>query len=512
MDIFRDAWLPTDAGVLTPSQALSKATRFTWPRPDWNAASLLFLHAMVQTAVVINAKCPDRDAWRDLLRSAPADIESWFDGLDAGSKPYQYGHTDRSKCVSVAALMPENPGKNTRKKASDVLVWDHDRKLTLCEAQIAVMSGQLWGLSGGAGHYMGCRGGQPLTVLVEPAQNNSTLWQRVWLNVLPLDSWERIYGKFKDGFVFPWNRAVVRPEGMSLDDNDDDDDNPSTKTANKEINEQDDVTAIIPFDPNNPVTNRISVHPLEMLWQMPRLWNIVQDSDGMVRNIEAESRGHRYFVAAWNHPLTSYRGMKDGKWSPYQAFPRVGFNDWAGIVYGFGKKSRRGIALGEYVEQDHSGRVPIRLRCFGWSVKGKSVASWVENVVPYYPNVENRIDHSSLDQAILEIDKAKEILAVHLGDLWQKRKSKKFLSGQSLLLYVATEAEFYERVAENNWEGWGKTVRKAAVKILWDTAEAHGTYLTRTASVCKTLSKKISNAIIPKPNKPVKAGQPEMAA
>ncbi len=34
------------------------------------------------------------------------------------------------------------------------------------------------------GHLVSLRGGGPLTTLVYPAEENSTLWQKLWLNVI----------------------------------------------------------------------------------------------------------------------------------------------------------------------------------------------------------------------------------------------------------------------------------------------------------------------------------------
>ena len=118
-DIFRAAWIPTDLGILSPSDALLKAREIRWSRGDWNGATLLFLHAMLQTAVVLNDRCESEADWEDIANVSPASIDDWWAGFEAGDLPYQC-KTAKDE-VAVCAIMIGAPGDNTIEKTSDVL-------------------------------------------------------------------------------------------------------------------------------------------------------------------------------------------------------------------------------------------------------------------------------------------------------------------------------------------------------------------------------------------------------
>lgn len=434
MDIFRDSWLPTDAGILSPIDALTKATRFAWARPDWNAASLLFLHAILQTAVVNNKSCGDRDEWFSLLNTPPINLADWLAGFDGGSAPYQCQKVDKKK--PVASVLPETPGESTLDKVSDILTW-HEQSIvamTIPEAQIAIMSDQLWGVPGGRGYYEGCRGRRPLTIMVEPLAPNALLWQRVWLNVMPRDRWVDAYGD-KPNFDFPWKQEI--PDVESTPEN---------------------------------------THPLEMLWQTSRRWRMVIGDDDLVREMLTQGEGRQY--KGWNHPLTPYFVTGKNEWVAFKSSPHVGFNDWAGIAYGLKDKTRRPKALAEYIEDVHSGSLPIRLRCFGHSLgDADAPGAWSENVVPFYCGV----DHGALEAAIAQAEETRSRLAGFLKGV------KPFLANRADQLYSLTEASFFERVTSNNWDGWDQTLRKAANKVYWDTALTHGAGLLQVAQSAKQL-------------------------
>ena len=434
MDIFRDAWIPTDKGILSPADALSQATRAAWPRGDWNAATLMLLHAMVQTAVVINDRGPDSDTWLDFMEVPPKNLNEWFDGLDAGPMAWQCPTAKGD--VPVAAILPETPGENALKKASDIMRWRQDAptSLSIQEAQIAIISDNFWGIPGGRGHREGCRGRRPMTTMVEPATLDATLWERVWLNVFPKQWWDV---RYRSGapFTFPWLKQLPTGE----------------------------------VTPGN-------AHSLEMLWQMPRRWRMDIDADDRVSTLVLQDGGRNY--VGWEHPLSGFFLTAENRWVVRKINPHIGFREWAAIAAGLEEKARRPAVVVRYVEDRLWRGQPIRLRCFGWALgDADAVGAWVDLVVPFYVD----IDHLQLEQAIATAEKVRSNLAGRLKGI------AKHLANDAIRLYQSMEPEFYRRVAATDWEGWEIALRRQAREILWEVAALHRHDMYATAKAVSTL-------------------------
>lgn len=420
MDIFRDAWIPTDVGTLSPVDALIRAKRPAWPRGDWNAATVLFLHALMQTAVVINNKCQDRRSWISQLDTPPADLLTWIDGLDVGPLPWQCA-TAKDLCP-VASLLPETPGENALKKSSDILTWHQHAPASLSfpETMIAIISNQFWGIPGGRGYREGCRGRSPMTTMVEPQDVEASLWKRVWLNVFPKDDWEK---RYKSGvvFEFPWKRPLTAAE----------------------------------VTPAN-------AHSLEMLWQTPRRWRIQVNDDGGVTHVFQEGNGRNY--TGWEFPLTGFFFASTKEWVEMKMNPHIGFKEWASIAAGLTERARVPAVVNRYLQDRLWRGQPIRLRCFGWALgDAAAVGAWVDTVVPFYQDV----DHAQLEEAIAMAEKVRSNLAGHLKGV------EKYLAGESAKLYQLLESDFYKRVSVTDWTGWEKTLRSTARDIYWNIATLH---------------------------------------
>jgi CRISPR system Cascade subunit CasA len=420
MDILRDAWIPTDAGTLSPVDALTLARRPLWPRGDWNAATLLFLHALVQTTVVLKDKCVDRSAWVSHLDTPPADLLAWIDGLDAGALPWQCATA--KDLYPVAAVLPETPGENALKKSSDILTWQEHAPTSLSypEALIAIISNQFWGIPGGRGYREGCRGRSPMTTIVEPEDADASLWQRVWLNVFPKEVWD---ARYQSGapFEFPWKRQLSGVE---------------VTPANS--------------------------HSLEMLWQTPRRWRLQLESDGRVTQVFQEGNGRNY--TGWEFPFTGFFFASTKAWVAMKMNSQIGFKDWAGIAAGLNERARAPAVVSRYLEDRLWRGRPIRLRCFGWALgDAAAIGSWVDTVVPFYHDV----DHTQLEEAISTAERVRGNLAGHLKGV------EKYLASESVKLYQLLEGEFYKRVASTDWAGWEQKLKSTARDVYWDLAMLH---------------------------------------
>ena len=441
MDILRDSWLPTDCGLLTPVGALQRATQFKWGIGDWDAASLLYLHALVQTAVVLHGKCPDRKAWARYFDNTPEDLPGWFDGIVLGAAPWQCQTATGE--LPAYTLLPASPGDNTLKKNADIMAWraNMPSALSVAEAQIAIMADQFFGAKQvGQGYYSGCRGNNPLTVMMEPPLEGASLWQRVWLNILPENDWNMHYATDQE-FVFPWDRPLTS----------------ALRT------------------PRN-------THPLEMLWQMPKRWRMVVSDDGCVHVLHRQNQGNRY-DGGWRHPLSSYREKapdKDGSaggWFPQRARPHIGYRDWAALAVGLKGCTQPPFAVLRYLDHRLTRSAPRRLRCFGWAAGGKELGVWVDQSVPYYIEA----DGPMVEAAVADADAVVSQLSKLLGEL------KPWGSAEARHLYARTEPEFFRRVSEADWDGWRATLVKAARNIVWEFADSVGADVFQTAALTSTL-------------------------
>jgi CRISPR type I-E-associated protein CasA/Cse1 len=343
MDIIHTPWLETDLGPVTPSKALREAREFCWGRGDWDMAGFCLLHALVQTAVVQQpSRCPDRHHWERFRNTVPSDVEDWI-RLPLGDRPWEC--MTASGRVEVSRLLPETPGDNTMKKSSDIARWSQDvpEKLTLAQATIALISDNLWGTRIGTGFYQGARGEQPLMTLVEPQKRIASLWERVWLNVLPADEWISNQDQGSEiSFEFPWKKSI-------------------------------------PKDPLTPSNS----HSLDILWPMPRRWRLIQDEDGFVRFVERQNKGRDYEGWEKLHPLTPYFVKADGQWTAAKVGPHTGFGQWSSIALQGRKKTRPATVVLAYINMAWC-QEPLRLRCCGWALGDAGApGGWIDHNVDW---------------------------------------------------------------------------------------------------------------------------------
>jgi len=435
MNILCERWLPTDAGVVTPTEALRSAREFRWNRGDWDAASLCLLHAMVQTAVVLQpARCPNRRTWKELRHVPPDGIDRWFDWA-IGEHPWEC--MTASGRVPVARMLPESPGDNALKKSSDIARWHQDvpAALSVPEATIALVSDNLWGTRIGTGFYQGARGEQALTTLVEPVMPSATLWERLWLNVLPADEWRMHQERGGSApFEFPWKLPI----------------------------------------PDHPLTPD-NTHSLGVLWQMPRRWRMEVDPDGLVREVHRENKGRDYDGWDTLHPLTPYFRKADGTWTAAKVGAHTGFRDWAAIALGGRKTTRPATVVNAFVEMAWR-QEPLRLRCCGWALADAGAAGgWVDHVVPFYVKAESQAD--VIEYAVADAEAQRVRLARGLEQV------RRGLGRFATELYVRMEPRFYERVARDDWDpdriDWKRELGREARAIFWSVVEDHRIDLLR---------------------------------
>lgn len=253
---------------------------------------------------------------------------------------------------------------NTREKNRDLFV----KRNRICQlspywAAIALFNVQTTGVLAWGQHRIGLRGNGPLTTVVLPTSAASTLWQKIWLNVLTLEDIGVIpKGKDSNEFIFPWLTETRR-------------------------------------SPNKEATSPEDGHPLQVYWPMPRRVRlIVEESDGVcdlygekvfrcVRYYKRIKDGI-YYKNGWKHPLTPYI-RKD-----QQSFPNAVTGSRVSLDY----RDWSPLTINGYVDDMECSRAQVvsifqtqrskdigdsgRLWCFAYDADSASVVRWHDARLP----------------------------------------------------------------------------------------------------------------------------------
>lgn len=264
------------------------------PRADFQAGAYQFLLGLLQTALPL----ADHGEWLDYLIEPPspdalqeafAPLESAFE-LDGDGPRFMQDKDplEDGNATTVSALLIDAPGASGINKNTDFFV-KRGRADAMCEpcAALALFTMQASAPAGGAGIRVGLRGGGPLTTLVMPESADASLWQRLWLNVLPS------------------NKLVQPGQRWSTPRSDDPD--LFFWVADTRISDKKG-TEVLPEQ----------VHPLHAYWSVPRRFRLLfeqdecrcdlcgREVDQIVRQVRSIKQGANY-DGPWLHPLTPYR-------------------------------------------------------------------------------------------------------------------------------------------------------------------------------------------------------------
>lgn len=300
MDLLTQNWLPFrtrngDVVYHSPTAICDpEILELALPRADFQGAAYQWLIGLLQTTMV-----PDGyGQWMARLESAPdeRELETTFSALapafeldgDGPRFMQDLDPLDDAKPSPVAGLLIDAPGANGIKNNTDLFIKRGFTEV-LCPdcAAIALFTMQINAPSGGAGYRVGLRGGGPLTTLILPDSSKASLWQRLWLNILPADHFQKEGqgcppAAAEDATLFPW-------VGLTRE---------SSKKG----------SAVLPDE----------VHPMHAYWAMPRRFRLLfedrpcrcdlcgRESATGVRDVLAKNYGANY-EGAWLHPLTPYR-------------------------------------------------------------------------------------------------------------------------------------------------------------------------------------------------------------
>jgi len=451
MNLINDPWIPVirEDGrreKIAPWQIAETANpvmEIAAPRADFQGALYQFLIGLLQTAY----SPEDLDEWQDRWTAMGAEL---LKGIFAPfSIAFELFNTDgpaflqdfsmaEGEFKPLSGLLIEAPGGKTLKDNLDHFIHGQQNFAACpCCSAVALFTLQTNAPSGGVGHRVGLRGGGPLTTLVMPQNNFSSLWQKLWLNILTQDEFNAAAEPNMPA-VFPW----LAPSRLS--------------------------------DKSGEPTLPQDVSLLQMYWGMPRRIRLHIDSfstgecslcgersEQLVSGYTTKNYGVNY-EGPWVHPLTPYRIDSQHKQPPLSLKGQqggLGYRHWLGlnwqdedngdtaamVVRAFNADKALQLAnLGEIY-----GAI-ARLWCFGYDMDNMKARCWYEHQMPVVA-VPDAYRDGFLDFVSKLIRTAKDVvylLRTHIKAAWFERPGD--VKGDTSMIdasfWQATEASFYQQL------------------------------------------------------------------
>jgi len=420
---------------ITEAPAAGPVISVAAPRPDFNGALLQFMIGLVQTAYPPESKA----VWQEKFIHPPSceELKAAFlryaDAfyLDGNGPRFMQDHDlvkKEGRQNTVDRLFMEMPGEQTREKNTDHFV-KRGTVGTLCPSccAMALFTLQTNAPAGGRGHRTSLRGGGPLTTFVM----GRTLWETIWLNVLPPHVMNRFGNAKKTGMadIFPWMGHI------------------RTST-------------------NNETTTPRQASPLQMFWGMPRRIQLTFEDHTdaaecdlcgcrvhtTVSRYTDKSYGTHY-SSGWHHTLSP--GTTDPKTGSVR--PRLGqpggfsYRDVPGFIGNCTEREitrRPAVAVQVFREErepylaDIPG-FPFRLLVFGYDMDKMKVRGWQEGSFPLIC-VGNGI-RSAYDAEVSGLVKTADLIAFNV------RVSVK----KALVMPGATAAGNFSAIDAEFWQDTG---------------------------------------------------------
>lgn len=407
MNLITDPWIPVIRKDGTPdtimpwqiAEAENPVFEINAPRPDFQGALYQFLIGLLQTCFAPE----DEDEWEDYwgklpepneLMDAFGEVEDAFELDNADGPAFMQEHPGtnnhdevfaKTEWLPIEDLIGGALSENTRKNNKDLFVKTKQIEvISPYWAALALFNLQITGVLAWGKHRVGLRGNAPLTTLVIHKAEQSSLWKKLWLNVIYLEDIDLIPGdsnKKNRSDIFPWMGE--------------------TRTS-----------------PNKKPTSPSDANPFQHYWAMPRRIQLkVEPVKGQCdvsgKDIEKGVKFYKrvpdgvYYTNGWIHPLTPYtRSAKNRFPKPIEGkYAGEGFRQWISLNYDEytdenDLKNRWGRAL--VVKQYHEGKPRVtntRLWCFGYDATNANVKCWYESSMPTFQlpndNVDALKDHVS---------------------------------------------------------------------------------------------------------------------
>lgn len=399
MNIINQPWLPfrfRNGEIKTlPISAISHPDiiDFSLNRADFQGAAYQFAIGLLQTVFAPE----DEDEWEEYFETPPSDntLKSAFDKVAhafnvTGEAPLfmqDFSSLEEQKeKTPISFLLIDAPAGNGIENNTDHFVKRGIAEVMSLEmAVLALFTLQINAPGGGPSYYTGLRGGGPLTTLVFSDNADSSLWKKLWLNVINRDFWEYDDPDFTDGSVFPWLKPTVLG-----------------KEKEKKV-----------FS--------IDVHPLYMYWAMPRRIRLLPENNPdicqingkytelTVRSYLRKQHGLNY-QGEWLHPLTPYVKEKNKEFSlgipAKERKSGINYNIWNKLVF---SDSNEGFLCSKNVGHFHTLYRKLefsrksRLFVFGFELEKMKPMGWYISEMPifhiddkYYNKIINEISFIKL--------------------------------------------------------------------------------------------------------------------
>lgn len=464
MNLIEDAWLDAlDASGQRERISPSQTTDSRWvacqpPRPDFRGAQAQWLIGLLQTAFAPQ----DEDEWLDRWHSPPdaatlqAAFQPWVDAFelqrDEGAAFLQdLAPTAEFRAVPISGLLID--------RGADInLFFSPNQPIAgLCPActATALFALQACAPSGGVGHRVSMRGGGPLTTLLQPPDSPdkpATLWQRLWLNVLPASEVFQPAARCKNkhrSAVLPWLAE--------------------TRTSEKKDGQ----------------TTPEHCQPLQAYWGMPRRIRLDgattregtcdvcgQHSARLFTQYRTKNYGVNY--SGWLHPLTPYNldpKNKEAPWSVKGQRGGVGYRHWLALTFGDPAAHQPAQVVSHYLNQrwnrlKHSG-VP-RLWAFGYDLDNMKARCWYDSSLPVHAVADPLVFADAVRAMLAVADEASRQLRTSVKQAWARRPAD--LSDEPEVqqsFWRATEADFYGALRHLHAQADLQGVGMAAVQDAW---------------------------------------------
>lgn len=438
MDLLSDDWLVVRSGDGTHGISPLRIGESQWfdlaiPRPDFRAALYQFLIALLQTAYAPD----DLEHWKQRWREPPTAGD-----LEAALTHYRQAFLLESEGPAFMQDF-ELPAEARQSAVLDLLIdagSDSNRYFNkpadepgFCESCLAqaLLTLQLNAPAGGRGVRTSVRGGGPLTTLLLPTDPQATLWQRLWLNVLPVDA--LAHPKLTaPSDVLPWLSPTRTSDG------------PNAQETQPQLDHR---------------REAHQVHPLQAWWSMPRRIRVDGStaSDGdcalcgsrsrrLIRHIRTRHGGTNY-TGNWLHPLTPYSIDAKGEKPPISAKGHLagrGYRDWLGLVIGNDNQQPEAA----FVVRHYNSKVKrpsVRLWCFGFSMSNMKALCWYDSILPIHSVPDDRLKpFTRAVKALLDVaDEAAKALQDHVRAVWNRSGAEPAVP-QSF--WQHSESLFYEQL------------------------------------------------------------------
>ena len=472
MNLIDDPWIPAvrDNGErerIAPWQLAEQdnpIVELAAPRPDFQGGLYQFLIGLLQTTFVPK----DQESWQEAYQTPPSvevlkkALVPFVDAFDLsnpdGPAFLQDYDLPEGEQKPLSALLIEAPGGKTLKDNLDHFVKG-GQAAGACEscAASALFTLQTNAPSGGVGHRVGLRGGGPLTTLVMPQQARSSLWQKLWLNVLSLEDLD-VQPEGLDPRVFPWLAATRQS------------------------------------DKKGATTEPEDVSELQAYWGMPRRIRLQtegreaglcslcgSESSDLITHFRTKNYGTNY-EGNWVHPLTPYRFDEKKQKPPLSLKGQqggLGYRHWLGLNWQDDRNGDQAARVTRLFNQQRINDLEelgetwsgARLWCFGFDMDNMKARCWYESQMPLLA-VSHAYRPVFVDLVGELVEAAKDTVFLLRGQVkaaWFKRP--KDVKGDTSMIdqafWLATETSFYKQLQHLLEQPNGTTKMPAEVAGSW---------------------------------------------